>query len=47
MTILKMIDNTLRVQQNQELGFMMQSTGEDKGRVEINPDPDQSSLSCS
>lgn len=44
-TTLKMIDNMLGVQQSQDLDFLMQSTGEDEDQVEINPDPEQSSLS--
>lgn len=47
MTTLKMIDNMLKVQQNQDLDFMMQSTGDDEDRVEINPDPKQSLVSFS
>lgn len=45
MTTLEMIDSMLGVQQNQDLDFTMQSTGEDEDQVEINPDPEQSSLS--
>lgn len=45
MTTLKMIDNMLGVQHNQNLDFMMQSTGEDEDEVEINPVPEQISLS--
>lgn len=45
MTTLGVIDNMLEVQQNQDLDFMMQSTGEDEDQVEIKPDPEQSSLS--
>lgn len=40
-----MIDSMLGVQQNQDLDFTMQSTGEDEDQVAINPDPEQSSLS--
>lgn len=44
MTTLKMIDNMLGVEQNQDLDFMMQSTGDDEDQVEISPGPEQSSL---